>query len=142
MDTLDATLPMTIRMFTMCVVSVVATLFVIIYATPVFVVVLPPLAVIYVTALVRRAGSTRWPPRLSHIARTHTTGVTVCPTVYTLGQDMDLVDGQLGSILMMCVTFAIQGVIYMCVVCYPVPALALVVPPLALVYGGVLVGLL
>ena len=53
MDTLDSTLPMTVRMFTMCVVSVVATLVVIIFATPVFVVVLPPLAIIYFYALVR-----------------------------------------------------------------------------------------
>ena len=52
---------------------------------------------------------------------------------------MDVIDSRLASVLMMCVTMVIMCVINMIVICYPAPMLAVIVPPLIVVYGCVLV---
>jgi ABC-type multidrug transport system fused ATPase/permease subunit len=52
MDIVDSTLSFSLRLFVSCVVQVVATLVVICISTPIFIVVIPPLAFVYVTAMV------------------------------------------------------------------------------------------
>ncbi|GMT16667.1 hypothetical protein PFISCL1PPCAC_7964, partial [Pristionchus fissidentatus] len=68
-DTIDSQLPMNTRYFVMCIYSIVSTLLVIVLATPIFIVVIIPLTVIYVLFLRFYVPTARQLKRLESVNR-------------------------------------------------------------------------